>query len=146
MFFPVQQSTERLSMKVVLSVGLVALFLLYGVGCDSEQRPQPQRDYLNPSLQENAVFSTEEKTAGGAPVSLPIAYGNDVYYFPYIQADFGNALSVFLRRHTNLEVSSIGGDVRRRFGNQDRRSKQVDVSHFDYGATVGYFVTFREKK
>ncbi len=74
-----------------------------------------------------------------------ISYGEGVYYFPYIRADFASALVKFLQSHTNLEVTAMTGDVVRRGGSATKNLKEY-YDKEDYGAAVGYFVTFREKK
>jgi len=64
-----------------------------------------------------------------------VDYGQGVFYFPYVKAEFGNNLSAFLKNHPNLEVASIAPD-----------SIHVNGFDGDWSATVGYFVTFRENK
>ncbi len=65
-------------------------------------------------------------------------FGLGIYYFPQIGSDFGRQLRFFLESHTNLEVSAIAGEV--------VRFNCTLSPQCDYGATTGYFVTFREKK
>lgn len=73
-----------------------------------------------------------------------VNYGNGVHYFPHTRADFANTLAKFLNIHTNLEVTAMTGDVVRRTGRYIMSlSSRYDTT--DYGAAVGYFVTFREK-
>lgn len=57
-----------------------------------------------------------------------VDYGNGVYYFPYDEANFANALSVFIRDHQNLKLVSFSGN-----GNGT------------YGVDKGYFVVFANK-
>ncbi len=62
-------------------------------------------------------------------------FGLNVYYFQQTEINFGEKLVLFLKNHTNLEVSTITGEVEKQSGGT-----------FAYGVTIGYFVTFREKK
>jgi hypothetical protein len=129
-------------MKAVLFCSLLMVFLCVA-GCEpstSQSVPRPQRDSLDPNIQENVYAYKPTKTLRMTD------YGNGVYYFPSVEADFGNALSMFLQNHTNLEVGAIGGDVRRRVGSRNTPLTEPDAGACEYGATVGYFVTFREKK
>jgi len=65
-------------------------------------------------------------------------YGNGVYYFPFTDDEYREILSTFIGSHTNLEFISAEGDV---------VSKYPDnYSNYNYGATVGHTVYFREKK
>jgi hypothetical protein len=65
-------------------------------------------------------------------------FGNGVRYFPFTGARFGEKLSEFIGSNTNLEFVAFAGDVVQR--------NQEYVRTCDYGATIGYFVIFREKK
>jgi hypothetical protein len=65
-------------------------------------------------------------------------FGQGVHYFSQTRDEFGVELALFLENHTNLEVSAIAGEV--------SRKNEMGPYQGDYGATVGYFVTFREKK
>ncbi|MES3031218.1 MAG: hypothetical protein V4697_02290 [Patescibacteria group bacterium] len=73
-------------------------------------------------------------------------YGEGVWYFPYVGAEFPNSLSQFLVKYTNLEVSAMSPNVVR----LDHYGKIKAISpgggQTDYGAAIGYFVIFREKK
>lgn len=40
----------------------------------------------------------------------PLDYGNGVYYFPFTEADFGNALSAYLEQNPETRPSSIVPD------------------------------------
>lgn len=55
-----------------------------------------------------------------------VDYGHGVYYFPYREHDFANALSAFISAHRGLELLAISGN-----GNSA------------YGKDAGYFVVFR---
>lgn len=57
--------------------------------------------------------------------NAPIDYGNGVYYFPYVGADFANALSSFRKANPDMEQESMTGDAAG-----------------GYGVDSGYFVTF----
>ncbi len=57
-----------------------------------------------------------------------VTYGQDVYYFGYVGADFGNTLAAFLKRASDLEVASMA------------------VNPSANGYPQGYFVVFRPKK
>ncbi|MBI4991730.1 MAG: hypothetical protein HZB99_00740 [Candidatus Harrisonbacteria bacterium] len=59
----------------------------------------------------------------------PLDYGNGVYYFPCIEANFANALSTFLKNFPMMEVSAMTGN-----GNGS------------YGHNMGYFVVVRKSK
>lgn len=66
------------------------------------------------------------------------SYGNGVYYFPFVDDEYREVVSAFIGSHTNLEFISAEGDV---------VSKYTDnYSNYNYGATVGHTVFFREKK
>ena len=67
-------------------------------------------------------------------------FGLNVYYFQQTGNNFGQKLVLFLKRHTDLEVSAIAGEVIR------KNRGSLDRYDLDYGETMGYFVTFREKK
>jgi hypothetical protein len=67
-------------------------------------------------------------------------FGLNVHYFQQTGNNFGEKLFLFLESHTNLEVSAIAGEVIRLNRGDNSRTEQ------DYGETIGYFVTFREKK
>ncbi|MFC1622568.1 hypothetical protein ACFL1Y_01050 [Patescibacteria group bacterium] len=60
--------------------------------------------------------------------SMIVDYGNGVYYFNLISADFANAISQFIGEHPELELIALTGDVT---GGS--------------GYAVGYFVVFRRK-
>lgn len=57
-----------------------------------------------------------------------VDYGNGVYYFAKIEADFGNALSAFIKSHAELEVVTI-------------TSNGTGV----HGSNLGYFVIMKNK-
>lgn len=73
--------------------------------------------------------ANDPSSVGHGPTNEIVAYGNGVYYFPYIGAKFGNSLSTFLESHTELEVVAMTGNGRGA-----------------YGTEIGYFVVFRPKK
>ena len=97
----------------------------------------------------------DQKAEAGKVVNVPEVYlpqaptefGSGIYYFP--QADgkeFAKALSYFLSKTNGLEVSSSSPDIlrlNRIRGYVDSRGSSGSDS--DYGACVGYTVTFREK-
>ena len=57
-----------------------------------------------------------------------VDYGNDVYYFNYTEAAFGNAVSKFREDNPELELITSASD---------------DTD--GYGHTAGYFVFFKKK-
>ena len=59
-------------------------------------------------------------------IAEAINYGNGVYFFPYLGAEFGNTLSGFIAEHINLELVSFSQE------------------QFGFGG-VGYFIIFKEK-
>lgn len=63
----------------------------------------------------------------------PLDYGNNVYYFSTIGAEFGNALSGFLKNHPELRLLSIAPDEN---GRKDGRF---------VGTISGYFVIFEKR-
>jgi hypothetical protein len=66
-----------------------------------------------------------------APVAIEqgiINYGNGVYYFDYVGAEFGNALATFIRQHPDYQVITVTMD-----------------GSYGYGKTAGYFVVVKEK-
>lgn len=88
---------------------LSILLVLFYVGCDS-----PAAD--------------PKKVVTNAEVSAVVDYGEGVYYFPYVQQNFGNALASFLHKNPSLQVSAIAGE-----------GAGID------GIDVGYFVVCRTK-
>lgn len=82
-------------------------------------------------------FSPTDKNPSAAAVHL----GEGVYYFSYTRGNFGNALSNFLSVHTNLEVTAMTGNM---VNQHVPRDWNHDSRYFT--TTVGYFVTFRDKK
>lgn len=70
--------------------------------------------------------ANDPDNVGKPVVTEAVDYGNGVYYFPYEEAKFGNALSQFIKRHDELELVAITGD-----GNGS------------YGRDTGYFAVFR---
>ncbi|MDO8669543.1 MAG: hypothetical protein Q7K65_04585 [Candidatus Buchananbacteria bacterium] len=61
-------------------------------------------------------------------INAVVNYQNGVYYFPFTESEYGNALSLFNAIHPELEVTAMSPN---------------DTG--GYGRTVGYFVTFRVK-
>lgn len=47
---------------------------------------------------------------GKTSIEQPVNYGNGVYYFPVINAEFANSLSAFLKEHGNVTIVTIAGD------------------------------------
>jgi len=88
---------------------LSILLVLFCVSCDS-----PAAD--------------PKKVVTNAEISSVVDYGEGVYYFPYIQQNFGNALASFLRKNPSLQVTAIAGN-----------------GALGYGADMGYFVTCQTK-
>jgi hypothetical protein len=74
------------------------------------------------------VKSASDINNVGMQAAGPIDYGNGVYYFASNRADFGNALSAFIRAHQDLEVASMASD-------------DTGIEGF----TSGYFVVFKRK-
>jgi len=66
-------------------------------------------------------------------------FGHKVHFFQQAGNNFGEKLVLFLESHTNLEVSAIAGEV-------VYRNCYPNGPAGAYGETIGYFVTFREKK
>ncbi|MEI6672086.1 MAG: hypothetical protein WCL02_01675 [bacterium] len=61
-------------------------------------------------------------------------FGNGVYYFGYINADFGNHLSSFIQQHTELSMVAFAPND----ALQNQGSNVVGT-----GQTFGYFVYFK---
>lgn len=74
------------------------------------------------------------------------SYGQGVYYFPMTDDSFGLALANFLKIHDQLEVTAMTGNVVRRLVNTTLPLDDKIHDKYNYGVTVGYFVTFRLKK
>lgn len=92
-------------MKKFFLVVLACLSLLVA-GCDSARNPKNVK----------RVVTSE------------INYGNGVYYFPYTESDFGNALSSFIQEHPEYEVVSMASN-----------------GTTAYGVNQGYFVIVKKK-
>lgn len=75
----------------------------------------------------------------------PTDYGNGIYYFTQTGREYAKALSYFLEHHQNLEVSSSAPDVERRERNNSIGLTNRGGFNWEYGAAVGYTVTFKEK-
>ena len=57
-----------------------------------------------------------------------VSYGQGIYFFDSVGADFGNTLAAFLRKNSDLELGSM-------------------VIHTSAnGSPMGYFVVFRPRK
>ena len=67
-------------------------------------------------------------TANVVSSTVPIDYGNDVYYFPVTEKEYAVSLSSFLGNHPELELLSMTGN-----GNSS------------YGRDAGYFTVFKKK-
>jgi hypothetical protein len=138
--------------QILGRIAMLAFLLAIGIamtGCNDSQPPKP--DPTNPANPANAI-STGQAEEVAASTNLPppnvnqagvVNYGNGVYYFPYTKAAFGNALSVFLLNHKDMEVSAIACDIIRM---EDEEPATPGRADFDWGGVNGYFVTFREKK
>jgi len=84
-------------------------------------------------------FSKQQALAIG-DLSNVRPFGNDIYYFPFVEDEFRYTVSAFLSVHTNLEVITVSEDVVRQI-----RPNYQDHYYADYGATIGHTVFFREK-
>jgi hypothetical protein len=71
---------------------------------------------------------TNPENIAKAGIVKPVNYGNGVYYFDAVKAQFGNSLSAFIERHPELEFVGMAPN---------------DCS--GHGYTTGYFVVFSEK-
>ena len=71
-------------------------------------------------------------------------YGENVYYFPETGNAFAGLLAWFLSKNPHLEVSAIAPHTVRANRTRDQYRSDADYKS-DYTATVGYFVTCREK-
>lgn len=60
--------------------------------------------------------------------SAIVDYGNGVYYFDSVEADFANALSTFISQHPELQLQAMCGNGRS-----------------PNGRDLGYFVVFHKK-
>ncbi len=96
---------------LTLVVVSMAFFL---VGCENDASDPKNVDAKN--------IPAAETSAG------VLCYGNGVYYFPYTEAEYGNALSRFIKDHPELELVDATGD-----------------GHHASGIDRGYFVVFRNK-
>lgn len=51
--------------------------------------------------------AADPKNVANMQTCYVVDYGEGVYFFPYIQQDFGNALASFLRQNPSLQVTGI---------------------------------------
>lgn len=96
-------------------LGLLAVVMLLAVGCGY--------DPLDPADPTNAKRTREMAWAN------IVHYGEGVYYFDSVDANFGNALADFVANHQDLELISVAP-------NDNKGS----------GYTTGYFVVFRRRE
>ncbi|MBI2039222.1 MAG: hypothetical protein HYT22_03020 [Candidatus Niyogibacteria bacterium] len=89
------------------------------------------RNFVIVSFMLGAILAACNQANDPANVGKPndcalIDYGKGVYYFPCIEADFGNALRQFRERNPGIEIEAMAGD-----------GTGLD------GINRGYFVTVR---
>ncbi|MEK7653951.1 MAG: hypothetical protein AAB345_01555 [Patescibacteria group bacterium] len=80
---------------------------------------------------EDKAANVSNVASAYSSTSKIVDYGNGVFYFPYTEAEFGNALSAFLKEHPEWELVTFDG-------NPDKNKKA--------GWLFGYFVGFRKKQ
>ncbi|MDE2188617.1 MAG: hypothetical protein KGJ35_02730 [Patescibacteria group bacterium] len=143
---------------VLLVIVLTFAFIPIAIKMDNKNRVKNNiQEYYDPAGNPmNTTSSTaitwqtnnQGNSAEGQPLNqldMVIDYGANVYYFPETQDHFASALAGFLLNNTNLEVTAMTGNVVRQ--NRGKIEYKDDNDHrSDYGAAIGYFVTFREKK
>ena len=99
---------------------------------------------LVPAIQEARKKLLEQRGKTTVPKEQSVAnklekvrnYGNGVYYFPFVDDEYREVISVFIGNHSSLEFISSEGDVvsnNRGYNNA-------------FGETIGHTVFFREKK
>ncbi|MBI5077017.1 hypothetical protein HZB94_01370 [Candidatus Falkowbacteria bacterium] len=71
---------------------------------------------------------------GKTNILLPVEYGQGVYYFPCVAAEFANSLATFIKQHPELEITSIAPD--------DKGERKMQNG----GYISGYFVVCKRKK
>jgi hypothetical protein len=72
--------------------------------------------------------SNQPRNIGQTKIIAPLDYGNGVYYFPIVSAEFGNSLSAFIKQHPEMEMLSIA------------------PTDEGYQSIHGYFVIFKNKR
>ena len=88
----------------------VALTAVVVVMSSRQATPQTETwDMQDASNKKNALTKDAQPTNSVADGI--VHYGENVYYFPYIRADFANALAKFLKNNNSLEVTAMTGDV-----------------------------------
>lgn len=81
-------------MRKNLALLFFCFLFIFAIGCGSKDAKRQN----NPK---NVAFDNGEQK------SEILNYGNGVYYFPYIQDDFANALSAFRGQYPELELITI---------------------------------------
>jgi hypothetical protein len=75
-----------------------------------------------------------------------VSYGSGVYFFAHTGAAFGRHLAMFKAKYGDRVLETIAPNIDRRAGNHSVPLEMSSSSNgTDYGATTGYWVTFREK-
>ncbi len=112
-------------MELLVLIAITVLFLALMIpACNNAKVKQKQKE-----LQTNAVVKI-----------VPVSYGHDVYYFPFIGDNFRKEVALFLEKHSELEVIASDSDVERQLFSTS------GVSHMDVGITTGHTVFFRKKQ
>ena len=78
---------------------------------------------------------------GSKLVKEIVDFGNGVYYFPYIRAEYGRTLSHFIATHPELRYVDAAPD-----GTGDAGGTYDSALSYEYGRTVGYFVVFEKRE
>jgi len=81
------------------------------------------------------------QNSGGVRFTEIVDFGNGVYYFPYVRADFGRNLSRFIAEHPELRYVDAAPD-----GTGSRDGTYDSMSGYEHGRTVGYFVVFEPRE
>ncbi|TSC83271.1 MAG: hypothetical protein G01um101419_101 [Parcubacteria group bacterium Gr01-1014_19] len=99
--------------KILIMLVFTAIMTVCLVGCSDGRNDPDKAQNVHPSTNMQNIVN----------------YGNNIYYFPHVEASFGNHLATFLNEHKDLEVVSIAAD-----------------DYCGHGYTKGYFVVFRKKQ
>ena len=111
-------------MKRIPMLFCVAMMSMFLVGCNNDD---PSK--VDPSKPTNVKNNDVTGDVAGT-----INYGSKVFYFPHVGSNFGNALALFLRSHSELEVSAMAP-----------HSQTAGFGETQHDPIFGHFVTFREK-
>jgi len=130
-------------LKMFLMLFVVMVMPVSFVGCGSDESFEQEQHkkaeaYKQHRMEQEIQSIIGDTSVGGSFVKM---YGHGLYFFSCTGDQFGYAFHKFCEANTNLEFVSQSGEVQR----QNRVQVRYPPSNADYGATVGYWVHFREK-